>query len=227
MNAKILTTNRVLSLVLDDLSIPHIEERLPRAFFYGLGLKFPQQYGIACRDVAACVRRAEALGAGPFLHTTLAAPNWTEEGELRRDCRLEFALGYAGDTQIEFLGPGEGTNHYARALKDTDIAFHHVGIYQTDMERISGTLEGAGYRTAVRGGLSLLPALKIDFRYFDARHEHDIYLEVLDLQCLTFELPIERIIRAVAVAAPTSRLRQTMGRWRNGPRGVPRRQRER
>ena len=196
MNAKVLTTNRVLSLVLDDLSIPHIEERLPREFFYGLGLKFPQQYGIACRDVAACVRRAEALGAGPFLHTTLAAPNWIEEGELRRNCRLEFALGYAGDTQIEFLGPGKGTDHYARALEDTDIAFHHVGIYQTGMERISETLESAGYRTVIRGGVSLRPALTIDFRYFDARQEHGLYLEILDFQCLTFELSIEPIIRA-------------------------------
>ena len=59
------TTNHVLDSVLKDLSVPHIEERLSRDFFYQLGLRFPQQYGIACRDVAACVRRAEALGAGP------------------------------------------------------------------------------------------------------------------------------------------------------------------
>lgn len=196
MNTKALTTDHILDRVLDDFSIPYIEERLPRDFFYGLGLKFPQQYGIACRDIAACVRRAEALGAGPFLHATLAAPNWIEEGELRRHCKLEFALGYAGDTQIEFLGPGEGTDHYARALVDTDIAFHHVGIYQTGMERIFELLEGAGYRNVVRGGVSLRPALKIDFRYFDARQEHGIYLEVLDFQCLSFELSIEPSVRA-------------------------------
>jgi len=196
MNARALNTDHVLSRVLDDFSIPHIEERLPREFFYGLGLKFPQQYGIVCRDVAACVQRAEALGAGPFLHATLAAPNWIEDGELRRDCRLEFALGYADDAQIEFLGPGEGTNHYARALVDTDVAFHHVGIYQSGMERISESLEGARYRTVVRGGVSLRPALKIDFRYFDARREHGIYLEVLDFQCLGFELSTEPVIRA-------------------------------
>lgn len=196
MNPKVLMTNHVLSRVLDDLSIPHIEERLPREFFYRLGLRFPQQYGIACRDVAACVRRAEAFGAGPFLHTKLAAPNWIEEGELRRDCRLEFALGYAGDAQIEFLGPGEGTEHYARALRDTDIAFHHVGIYQTGMNEISARLEGAGYRTVVRGGMSLRPALTIDFRYFDARQEHGIYLEILDFRCLGFELSMEPVIRA-------------------------------
>ncbi|MDH3199868.1 MAG: VOC family protein [Myxococcales bacterium] len=198
MDAEALTTHHVLDRVLDDFSIPRIEERLPRDFFYGLGLKFPQQYAIACRDVAACVRRAEELGAGPFLHATLAAPNWIEEGELRRDCRLEFALGYAGDTQIEFLGPGEGTEHYARALVNTDVAFHHVGIYQKGMERISDSLEDAGYRTVVRGGVSLDPAFKIDFRYFDARQEHGVYFEVLDFQCLGFELSIEPIIRGHA-----------------------------
>jgi len=195
MSPNVLTTNHVLSRVLDDLSVPHIEERLPRDFFYRLGLGFPQQYGITCRDVASCVRRAEALGAGPFLHATLAAPNWIEEGE-RRDCRLEFALGYAGDAQIEFLGPGEGTEHYARALRDTDIAFHHVGIYQTGMEQISATLESSGYRTVVRGGISLGPALTIDFRYFDARQDHGIYLEVLDFQTFGFQLSTEPAIRA-------------------------------
>jgi hypothetical protein len=197
MNSKVLTTNHVLSRVLDDLSVPHIEERLPRDFFYNLGLRFPQQYGIACRNVAACIRRAEALGAGPFLHATLAVPNWIEEGE-RRDCKLEFALGYAGDAQIEFLGPGEGTELYARALRDTDIAFHHVGIYQTGMEQISETLESTGYHTVVRGGISLRPALIIDFRYFDACQEHGIYLEILDFRCLGFELSMEPVIRAYA-----------------------------
>ena len=196
MTAKILTTNTVLARVLDELSMPFIEERLSREFFYGLGLKFPQQYGIVCRDVAACVERAEALGAGPFLHTSLTPPNWTEDGERRRGCKLEFALGYAGDAQIEFLGPGKGTDHYARALRDADIAFHHVGIYQTGIERISNTLEAAGYPTKIRLGMSLPPALKIDVRYFDARHEHGIYLEVLDFQSLTYELSTEPLIRA-------------------------------
>ena len=110
------TSNRVLDAVLQELSLPHIEERVPRDTFYQLGLKFPQQYGIACRDVSTCVKRAEALGAGPFIHGTVAAPNWVENGELIRDCKLEVALGYAGDAQIEFLGAGRGTEHYARAL---------------------------------------------------------------------------------------------------------------
>ncbi len=195
MNAKPVATNQILNRVLSEFSVPHIEERLSREFFYNLGLEFPQQYGIACRDVADCVRRAEALGAGPFLHARITAPNWIEEGE-HRNCKLEVALGYAGDAQIELLGPGEGTDHYARAVRDTDVAFHHVGIYQLGMEKLATVLEGAGYREVVRGGISLRPVLNTDFRYFDARPEHGIYLEVLDLGLLSFELPIERVVRA-------------------------------
>ncbi|MEM8609385.1 MAG: VOC family protein [Myxococcota bacterium] len=197
MAEKILTTNTVLQNLLRDLEVPHIEERLPREFFYRQGLAFPQQYGIACRDVAACIRRAEALGAGPFLHTRTKPPNWIERGE-KRDCTLEFALGYAGDAQIEFLGPGRGTEHYARALADTDIVLHHVGIYQMGMPQIAEALESSGYPTAVTGGLTMGRALKIDFRYFDARHDHGLYLEVLDFQLFGFPLSTEPVIRAQA-----------------------------
>jgi hypothetical protein len=190
------TTNHVLDAVLKELSLPHIEERLSRDFFYQLGLRFPQQYGIACRDVAACVRRAEALGAGPFLHATVSAPNWIENGELITDCKLEFALGYAGDTQIEFLGPGQGTEHYARAIRDTDIAFHHVGIYQRGMEQLAASITGAGYPQVVQGGIALGNALSIDFRYFDSRADNGIYLEILDFSCLGMQLNMEPLIRA-------------------------------
>jgi hypothetical protein len=190
------TTNHVLDALLKELSLPHIEERLSRDFFYQLGLRFPQQYGIACRDVAACVRRAEALGAGPFLHATVSAPNWIENGELIANCKLEFALGYAGDTQIEFLGPGQGTEHYARAIRDTDIAFHHVGIYQRGMEQLAASITGAGYPQVVQGGIALGNALSIDFRYFDSRADNGIYLEILDFSCLGMQLNMEPLIRA-------------------------------
>lgn len=195
MPSRLLTSNVVLQEVLDDLDVPHIEERLPREFFYQLGLSFPQQYGIACRDVASCVKRAEALGAGPFLHTKMKPPNWIERGE-KLDCTLEFALGYAGDTQIEFLGPGKGTDHYAAALVEQDVVLHHVGIYQSGMEHIAPTLESHGYPTVVTGGLSYDRALKIDFRYFDARERHGVYLEVLDFHLFGFPLSTEPAIRA-------------------------------
>ncbi|MGB5696693.1 MAG: VOC family protein [Polyangiales bacterium] len=174
------TSNRVLDGVLRNLCLPHIEERLSRDFFYRLGLRFPKQYGIACRDVAACVRRARALGAGRFLHATIPPPNWIERGKRIRGCKLDVAIGYAGDTQLEFLGPGRGTEHYSRALVDTDIALHHVGIYQHGMDELARRITRAGYPEVVRGGLSFGKALCIDFRYFDARETHGLYLEILD-----------------------------------------------
>jgi len=194
------TSNQVLDAVLKDLSLPHIEERFHRDFFYQLGLKFPVQYGIACRDVTDCVRRAEALGAGPFIHATVLAPNWVENGERVRRCKLEVALGYAGDSQLEFLGPGQGTEHYARSLVDTDIAFHHVGIFQRGIDALGQTLSGAGYPQVVRGGVAIGKTLRIDFRYFDSRAEHGIYLELLDFSCLGLEFGLGPWVRAYAKA---------------------------
>lgn len=192
------TSNSVLDAVLGDLGLPHIEERLSRDFFYRLGLKFPEQYGIACRDVASCVRRAEDLGAGRFLHGHVVAPNWIERGEPRTSVKLEVALGYAGDVQLEFLGPGSGTRHYARALVDEDIALHHVGVYQRGMSEIAERIEHAGYPEAVRGGIQLGTVLDIDFRYFDARKDHDLYLEILDFSLLGRELRVGPLIHTYA-----------------------------
>lgn len=194
------TSNRVLNAVLKELSVPHIEEQIPRDTFYQLGLKFPQQYGIACCDVADCVQRAEALGAGPFIHATLSPPNWIENGKPVPGCKLEVALGYAGDTQIELLGPGDGTEHYSRALIETDIALHHVGIYQQGMEQLAASITAAGYPEVVRGGISIGSGLSIDFRYFDSRHDHGIYLEILDFSVMGLELNLEPLIRGYAAA---------------------------
>ena len=193
------TSNRVLDAVLREFDLPHVEEVVPRDVFYQLGLKFPQQYAIAACEVAECVKRAEARGAGPFLHATIPAPNWVERGELIKDCKLEVALGYAGDRQVEFLGPGECTHHYSRALVDTDVAFHHVGIYQRGMEEIARRLEAAGYPEVVRGGIKIGKALSFDFRYFDSREAlGGIYLEIQDFRYFNKELNLAPLIRAGA-----------------------------
>ena len=192
------TSNRVLDDMLKEFSLPDVEEQIPRDVFYQLGLKFPQQYAIGCRDVAGCVRRAEALGAGPFLHVTIPAPNWVERGERIKGCKLEVALGYAGDRQVELLGPGIGTQHYARELVDRDIVFRHVGIYQRGMNELARSIESAGYPEVVRGGVSFGKALSFDFRYFDSRHDLGIYLEVQDFSILNREISTEPILRGYA-----------------------------
>ena len=192
------TSNRVLDAVLREFDLPHVEEKVPRNVFYELGLRFPQQYAIAARDVGACVKRAEAHGAGPFLHVTIPAPNWVERGEFLKDCKLEVALGYAGDRQVEFLGPGEGTQHYARELVDAEYVFHHVGIYQNGMTEIAPRLEKAGYPEVVRGGIKLGKALSFDFRYFDSRRALGIYLEVQDFAYFSRELSIAPFLHLYA-----------------------------
>jgi hypothetical protein len=187
-----------LDAVLKEFGLPHVEERVPRDVFYQLDLKFPQQYAIAARDVGACVKRAEAHGAGPFLHVTIPAPNWVERGERIEDCKLEVALGYAGDRQVELLGPGEGTLHYARELVDADCVFHHVGIYQNGMDEIAPRLEAAGYSEVVRGGVRIGKALSFDFRYFDSREALGIYLEIQDFTYFNRELSLQPFLRAYA-----------------------------
>jgi hypothetical protein len=192
------TSNRVFDNLLKEFSLPHVEERIPRDVFYQLGLKFPQQYAIAARDVRGCVKRAEALGAGPFIVATIPAPNWVERGRLIRDCKLELALGYAGDRQVEFLGPGKGTQHYAAALEDTDVAFHHVGIYQDGMATIAATLESRGYPEVVRGGVRIGPVVSVDFRYFDSRHDYGLYLEIQEFRTFGREFSLNPLIHAYA-----------------------------
>ena len=192
------TSNRVLDTLLEGLSLPHVEERIPRDVFDRLGLKFPQQYAIAARDVRTCVKRAESLGAGPFLVATIPAPNWVERGTRIKHCQLELALGYAGDRQVEFLGPGRGTQHYSAALKDTDVAFHHVGIYQDGMATIAPTLTSNGYPEVVRGGLRIGSLVSVDFRYFDARHDYGVYFEIQELRSFGREFSLNPLIRAYA-----------------------------
>lgn len=194
------TSNTVLDALLREFSLPHVEEQVSRDVFYRLGLKFPQQYAIACRDVATCVARAESVGAGPFLHATIPAPNWVERGERIKGCKLELALGYAGDRQVEFLGPGQGTEHYSRAVIGAEVAFHHVGIYQHGMADIAPRLQTAGYPEVVRGGVSFGGALSFDFRYFDSRDELGIYLEIQDFSAVGREISIAPAIHAYAAA---------------------------
>ncbi len=184
----------MLDRVLNELGLPRIEESLSREFFYRLGLRFPQQYGIVCSDVMDCVRRAEALGVEPFVHATLSPPGWTEGGE-RKSCSIEVALGYVGDVELELLGRGTGTEHYARALATTDIALHHVGIYQSGVAEDANRLSAAGYPEAVRLGIRLGPALEIDVRYFDARAEHGLYIEVLDFSSFGVEVSTAPLVR--------------------------------
>lgn len=167
--------------VLDALALPPLERIVDERFRDALGLAPPTQYGLACRDVAAACADAEERGGGPFVSAKVAAPAWTEHGERRR-CRLDFALGYCDGAQVEYLGPGRGTDFYAEVLDGDAPVLHHVGIYQRGIDAIEERLHAAGYPTVVAGGVRLGWLGAFEFKYFDTRDALGIYLEILDFR---------------------------------------------
>lgn len=187
----------LLARLLERLEVPSLSSRLPESFRARYGLVAPQQYGIACRDVRRCCAVAEALGAGPFLVADIPATGWHEVGRPKR-CTLSVGLGYAGDTQIEFLGPGRGTDFYSAMLDGAETRLHHAGIYQPGVPRIGARLIADGYPEAVRGGISLGRGLSFDYRYYDTRAVLGIYVEILDFAWLGRPLSIEPAVRAGA-----------------------------
>lgn len=189
----------LLSRVLERFEVPNLASQLPSRFRETYGLLVPQQYGIACRDVQRCCAIAESLGAGPFLVARIPAAGWHESGQPRR-CTLELGLGYAGDTQVEFLGLGRGTDFYSSVLDGAETRLHHAGIYQPGVARIGAQLIAAGYPEAARGGVSLGRGLSFDYRYYDTRAELGIYLEILDFTWLGRPLSIEPAVHAGAAA---------------------------
>lgn len=171
---------------------------IPDAAFRGrFGLNRAGQYGIACRNAGAEWRAAESLGAGPFFPITMAAPNWTERGERRR-CKLEIALGYVAEAQLEFLGPGEGTAFYADALQGRSHVLHHVGVFQNNTSELEQRLNRAGFDTVVEGGVGLGSRFGFRFKYIDTRDAIGCYLELLDFHLFYRAISIERPVRLLA-----------------------------
>ena len=186
-----------MSDVLRAYSLPGFGEILDSAFRERFGLNQAGQYGVACRDVRARYQEAEKLGAGPFLPSTIPAPNWIENGELRR-CRLDIALGYIGDAQLEFLGPGEGTRFYSDALQGRGHVLHHVGVFQNNSRVLEKRLNGAGFNTVVDGGVGLGNSFGFRFKYIDTRNAIGCYLELLDFYLFDRAISIEQTVKVLA-----------------------------
>ena len=175
-------------------NLPHFEEILTDDFRYQYGLMPAGQYGVACIDVQAECRKAETLGAGPFLTAKIPAPNWVENG-IRKKCSLDFALGYAGNQQLEFLGPGKGSDFYADALQGRDYVLHHVGVFQNNIEALEKKLNASGFKTVVDGGIHFGQWLGFRFKYFDTREALGCYLELLDFYFLGKPITIEQPVK--------------------------------
>lgn len=183
---------------LDTYQLPPFREVLRDDFRDRFGLLPAQQYGIACRDVQDECDKAESLGAGPFINSRTAAPNWTENGQ-RVAVKLDFALGYAGDSQLEFLGPGEGTTFYSEALTVADTILHHIGVYQNESEKLEQRLNKSGYKTVISGGVSLGSLFGVKFKYFDTRNDLGCYLEILDFYVLgKISIPVRTPVEMLA-----------------------------
>ncbi|MCA9574303.1 MAG: hypothetical protein KC668_02670 [Myxococcales bacterium] len=203
--------DEVLRRVLDHFALPKLSDAVPNDVLTRFGLVRPTQYGVACRDVKRACAEAERLGAGPFVVATIDAVGWRERGVRVPGCRLDVGLGFVGNTQIEFLGPGRRTRFYSDALDGADARLHHAGIYQRGVESLGAHLVAAGHPEAVRGGLHLGAALSFDFRYYDTRDALGIYLEVLDFRVLDRPLIMDPFIRVGARIAALGRPARSTG----------------
>lgn len=160
--------------------IADLPELIPQAFRDRFDLGAPAQYGIVCEDVPGGILRLESLGAGPFLYADTAPPGWTERGESHK-VTVPMALGYVDHEQVELLGAGTNTNHYADKIpSDGGFALHHVAIAQLGMSEAKPALSAAGYPPVVEIGMRIGSIYTVDVAYFDTRDELGFYLEILE-----------------------------------------------
>jgi len=163
--------------IVERLGGTDLEQLVDWEFLHEFGLSTPGQYGMVSGDVAADIAALEALDSTPFIHVNMAAPNWTEQGELR-DVKVEMAMGYTGDQQIEILGAGQGTSFYTDKIPaDGALTLHHACCFENNIEELKARLPDAGYPLYLEGGVNL-GVLSTYFAYFDTRERLGFWLEI-------------------------------------------------
>lgn len=156
---------------------------IDQGFLDSFDLSPPSQYGMVCADVSEEIEQLESLGATPFIHATMEAPGWTEQG-VKKKVTVEMAMGYTGDEQIELLGPGVNTDFYRDTIPvDGTLTLHHVCCMQNDLQRLKRVLPRAGYSLYLEGGINI-GLLSTHFAYFDTREALGIWLEVAQYRLL-------------------------------------------
>ena len=169
--------------IIEALGGSDLDELVPGDFLAAHGLVAPGQYGMVCADVAAQISRLESMGTTAFIHATMDAPGWTEQGE-KKKVKVEMAMGYTGREQIELLGPGVNTDFYRDAIPaDGALTLHHVCCMQNDLQRLRRELPAAGYPLYLEGGINI-GLLSTHFAYFDTRDELGVWLEVAQYRLL-------------------------------------------
>ena len=169
--------------IVDYLGGRDLSQVIDPAFLREFGLSTPGQYGMVAGNVGAEIEHLEGLGCTPFVHVKMAAPGWTEQGEARK-VRVEMALGYVGDEQIEVLGAGENTDFYVKHIPaDGALTLHHVCCLQNNFTELREVLPAAGYPLYLEGGVNL-GLLSTYFAYFDTREELGMWLEIAQYRLL-------------------------------------------
>ena len=191
--------------------VPDLTSLIPAPFRARFQLAEPMQYGMVCRDFPEKIARLEALGAGPFVHGHVGLPGWREHG-VPRKVRNEVALGYCAGQQIEMLGPGTNTDHYAEKIPaDGDFALHHVGIAQLGLEDSRRAFAAAGIEAVVELGLNIGPLYSVEVAYYDTRDELGFYVELLEFRAFGRHVPLgEGLISRLGALQRRLRRRHTM-----------------
>ena len=184
--------------IIDALGGKDFSELVPEDFLAQFNLSSPAQYGMVCASVGAEVGRLESLGCTTFFHAHMDAPGWTELGE-KKKVKVEMALGYSDDEQIELLGPGVNTRFYLDAIpEDGALALHHVCCNQNNIEELKKLLPEAGYPLHLEGGVNI-GLLSTYFAYFDTRDELGFFLEIAQYRLLgKHRPPTEKFISRLA-----------------------------
>jgi hypothetical protein len=165
-----------------------LTQLVPADFLTHFELSPPAQYGMVCGDVAAEIDELEALGCTPFVHANMDAPGWTEMGE-KKKVKVEMAMGYTDDGQIELLGPGANTDFYRNAIpKSGTLTLHHVCCNQNNLSQLKRRLPKNGYPLYLEGGINI-GLLSTHFAYFDTRDELGVWLEIAQYRLLGRHTP--------------------------------------
>jgi hypothetical protein len=160
-----------------------LSDRIDPDFRKEFGLVTPGQYGMVAGDVAAEIGQLESLGCTPFIHAHMGAPGWTEQGESRK-VRVEMAMGYTGDQQIEILGAGENTDFYRDTIPANGaLTLHHVCCMQNNIAELKQALPKAGFPLYLEGGTNL-GVISTYFAYFDTRERLGFWLEIAQYRVL-------------------------------------------
>jgi hypothetical protein len=189
--------------IIEALGGRHFGELIPAGFLARFGLSPPSQYGMVCADVSAEVARLELLGTTDFFHAHMEAPGWTEFREKttveKTKVKVEMALGYSDDEQIELLGPGVNTSFYMETIPpDGSLTLHHVCCNQNNIEELKQMLPAAGFPLYVCGGVNI-GLLSTYFAYFDTRDELGFFLEIAQYRLLGgHRPPTEKFISRLA-----------------------------